>query len=580
MGGVLLNKSLPLNLEGNEAEKKEERKFSLFGNIDESGKQEMSFEDNPGRMADSSERNELIRPVDMPDLDPCKVTEKDEQDAMPEIDLAINNFITKKSSILSNQEPNSPKLVRRATLLYNSEGFEIKEEKPDESSNVPRGCKWLDKLLDNFIRCISLFLQLFTGVLKFLINICFEICNPTPKKQKEFFNQAEATQLTDTLTEQDEVLPLNIRKESPEWPEIAKLITDSFTFLLKEVKEAINYSNSTQMELSLGNIMFIVAHFLEICGYAAVAFSNQVGWTEGNSESGDASDAVLVDNQYWVEIFWTCFALSIVFANITPRAIYLAKAGRLGLNTDGSKAKFPSPQFFLAKLISLLCKSAYLTIMKAFLNVFSCTYDDSDGDWYVTRNSDLTCFSSTHSMYIGLAVLGLILYYPGSTLLYPNIQYQDKSLDLKFDTTFLVIEAQGKIIIAGVVAFFAVERYLWLHLIVSLAVLVILAILCGFMKPCMVRSYNLWKVGGYVAAAWCCGLALINIYTDIGLACFITLWVGLAILLILLIALQYRLYGCNISRLKHLKSALKGREVVDDAVSRNSSMMKSQVKQA
>lgn len=574
MGGVLLNRSLPLHIEGNEVEKKEERKFSMFANI---GKNEMSFEDDPARVMDHSERNELIRPVEMEDFNTPKAIE---QDAMSGIDLAINNYITKKSSIYNKEDPKSPKLVRRATLLYNSKGFEIKEETQDQSSNFPKGFKWIDKLLDNFIRCISLFLELFTGLLKFLIQIFFEICNPTPKQQKELFNQAEATELPEVLTDQDEILPENVRKESPEWPEIAKLITDSFTLLLTEVKEAIKHQNSTEMEINSGNIMFIVGHFLEVCGYAAVAFSSQVGWAQGNSQSGDASDAVLVDNQFWVEIFWTCLALSIVFALISPRAIQLAKSGTLGLNKDRSKAKFPSPQFFLAKLISLIGKSAYLTIMKAFLNVFSCTYDDSNGDWYVTRNSDLTCFSSFHSMYIGLAVIGLILYYPGSTLLYPNIQYQDKSLDLKFDTTFLVIEAQGKVIIAGVVAFFALERYLWLHLIVSLAVLVILALLCGFMKPCIVRSYNIWKVGGYVASAWCCCWALINIYAGIGIACFITLWVGLVMLLILLIAIQYRLYGCNITKLKHLKAALKGREVVDDAVSRNNSIIKSQEKLA
>jgi hypothetical protein len=33
----------------------------------------------------------------------------------------------------------------------------------------------------------------------------------------------------------------------------------------------------------------------------------------------------------------------------------------------------------------------------------------------------------------------LLVFYPILTFLYPNVQYQNKSLDLKYDPTYLVI---------------------------------------------------------------------------------------------------------------------------------------------
>lgn len=108
----------------------------------------------------------------------------------------------------------------------------------------------------------------------------------------------------------------------------------------------------------------------------------------------------------------------------------------------------------------------------------------------------------------------MLLYYPAATLLLPNLQYQDKTLDLKFDTSYIVAESQGKLIIAGVAAFFAKEKYILLQLGISFIVCLILAIITIFAKPCLVKSYNIWKAGGYCIAAWACGWAFLNIATQ------------------------------------------------------------------
>lgn len=44
-------------------------------------------------------------------------------------------------------------------------------------------------------------------------------------------------------------------------------------------------------------------------------------------------------------------------------------------------------------------------------------------------------------MTVGL--FGIIIYYPLATFFFPNLQFQDRALDLKYDPTFMVLVIQG-----------------------------------------------------------------------------------------------------------------------------------------
>jgi len=50
---------------------------------------------------------------------------------------------------------------------------------------------------------------------------------------------------------------------------------------------------------------------------------------------------------------------------------------------------------------------------------------------------------------MGMAAVAIILYYPISTFMFPNFQFQDKGLDLKYDPSFLVLNIQAKLLITG-----------------------------------------------------------------------------------------------------------------------------------
>lgn len=170
-----------------------------------------------------------------------------------------------------------------------------------------------------------------------------------------------------------------------------------------------------------------------------------------------------------------------------------------------------------------------------------------------------------HIIYIILAIVSVICYYPIATLLYPNIQYQNQESDIKHDTTYLVIESQGKLLIAGVSAFFLKSKYLWLQLSVVMCVCFILLIVNFIMKPCFVKSLNMWKRAGYTTAIWSCGCALISFQTNQKVLAFVCLIAGYGVIIGVMIMLQKKLYGCaGFKKLKHLKLILAGKEIYDE----------------
>lgn len=158
--------------------------------------------------------------------------------------------------------------------------------------------------------------------------------------------------------------------------------------------------------------------------------------------------------------------------------------------------------------------------MKSFIDAFSCNYDVNP--WTLYEDPTIICNEGTHYLYIFLAVIGVLLYYPLSSFLFPNIQFQNKSLDLKYDPTFIVILTQMKLLISGIsyiifisyislfffsynkgtASFFPVGTGLIIQLTVSTIALLFLALIDKIMKPCLVKKHNILEVGGYLIAAW------------------------------------------------------------------------------
>ena len=472
----------------------------------------------------------------------------------------VVNEISPKKEILPEESKNTQKnqeipesldqknsFSRSDTLFYKSKKFKtIKEESKGKSQSC----------LSKFLKCLASIplgiLKVFRGVFRSML-IC---CSPISYEENKFFER-ENEEPEQELVE---------RRESPEWPEICEIITSNFKLLLEEARKVINEGQPTTMQVNLTNIIQVVSHGFEVVSFCAIGFAEEVNWSFETNGISETSNVVLAETSYWEATFWVLFSLCVVYFLMLFPAVKLIKQGRLGMNKDGTKATFPSLQFFMEKTINFLSKTLYLTIMSGLLGVFSCEYDEnSDPKWFVMRKQDMECFGSDHALYASLAILAIVMYYPGATLLYPNMQYQNKALDIKFDSTYLVLESQGKLIIAGFAAFFAKETYIKFQLGATFWVCLVLFVVALKNQPCLVKSYNLWKAGGFLFPIWLMVWAVVNLSTDLQTLSLGMMFSGLVLILAGLIVTQYKLYGCRkFRRIARIKSIVQGKEIYDE----------------
>ena len=369
-----------------------------------------------------------------------------------------------------------------------------------------------------------------------LIIKCIKGCfAPIPKLTKTHLLSLELGEAFD-ITEES----LTERRKSPDWPQITNKLLNSMQICLEQAKNKLASVHITILQLNLTNAVGLIGQILEMYTFVSIAFSSPVGWLG----AGNSSEGLAAVDGIWKASFWCAIGLSVVFFILVKIAIKYLGAGMLGLNSDKSIAKFPSAQFFLSKSLTLLGDICYLSIVKILLGAFACEITNSS--WSLIQSPDIECFTIAHSPYLIAGVLALLIYYPAATLLYPNLQYQDKALDLKFDTTFLVLESQGKLIVAGFAAFFNSKDFLWLQLAVVIAVCVFLFYWCCVKKPCIIVSINAWKAGGFLAIAWICMWALVNRYArNMQIIAFICMVIGVGGVGAVLIILQCTVFGCS-----------------------------------
>ena len=403
------------------------------------------------------------------------------------------------------------------------------------------------KCLDKFSNCSSSFFRIIVTCCGRIFDSSLNTLKSDPSNKVAKYEEIK-----------DKPLLLE-RQPSPSWEEICCLIVEKFDESNKEARKGEN-EKTIYMTFNLANMIGILGHITEIYSFSSIGFYKEVGWTYGSFFTR-TSTVILADNDYWVETYWTCFSCSIIFVLLLIPALKLIKQGRLGLNQDFTVAKFPAPNFLLSKLIGLFGKTMYMTVMCSFLSSFSCIY--SNNSWHLMRYSSIECFSGEHTMYFVLSIVLMLIYYPAATLVFPSIAYQDKALDIKFDTSYLVLESQGKVLIAAFAVFFAKEKYIWLQLIVSIVVSLFLFFICLRMRPCLIRSYNLWKTGGFLVPVWVCTCALINYYTQMTLLALILLVAGLAVLVIVLVIVYWKVYGFSVRKIKETKKEVSQVKVLD-----------------
>mmetsp|Transcript_25443 Transcript_25443/g.71474 ORF Transcript_25443/g.71474 Transcript_25443/m.71474 type:complete len:1715 (-) Transcript_25443:36-5180(-) len=220
-----------------------------------------------------------------------------------------------------------------------------------------------------------------------------------------------------------------------------------------------------------------------------------------------------VDSLRTMQLFWiSCIFCCAVPLYLMP-AIRQAREQTLGLGEGGKKlSPFSKAGLYFngIKIVS----AAVAPVMTTLFSAFVCdTCEPSPR--YLSRMS-VRCGSATHVVYLVCGLLAALAYYPLIAYLQPQLQFKSKSLDLKFEPTYLVLVAQTKLSLAVVVNFWSEDRSRRCgegvtasqRLTQGAQQLGIAAVLCGFLayrtlqsRPCIVAEFNVARFALLSAAA-------------------------------------------------------------------------------
>ena len=206
-------------------------------------------------------------------------------------------------------------------------------------------------------------------------------------------------------------------------------------------------------------------------------------------------------------VFWLACIIACIFPIYSYKSIQMAKSGTLGMNPDGSKVSSCSILGLYFTGLSVISTTLYFGIVKTMLSAFACDWSDISDRVFLLAYPDITCFSVAEPLHILMclgAVAAIMLYYPLATLLQPQFQFKDKSLDIKYDPSYLILYGQGELLFAGATVFFGADEgniaYLLLFILIVLCLS--LASLTYSMQPCMVPEVNRWRTAVFTACAF------------------------------------------------------------------------------
>jgi len=91
------------------------------------------------------------------------------------------------------------------------------------------------------------------------------------------------------------------------------------------------------------------------------------------------------------------------------------------------------------------------------------------------------------------------------------MQFADKSLDIKFDTTFLIMVAQGKLFLAGISSYWQSRPEVIIF--TALPLYTIFYVMNVSMKPCLIPLVNPWRSMSYLIGVSLCSGAVYATFT-------------------------------------------------------------------
>jgi hypothetical protein len=170
----------------------------------------------------------------------------------------------------------------------------------------------------------------------------------------------------------------------------------------------------------------------------------------------------------------------------------------------GKAARLGTGPWWYMQVLSVLGNIGYQPLLLNLLAITVCR--EYDGLLVVSGTSDLVCWSGHHMWYVSIGLFTGLVFYPAATILFPNFQFLDSTLDIKYSPSFLLQLLQAKLVLAYFKAYWgtAADNS---HTSATVLLSVSLVVFCGqalsshLMQPCLARHMNIVRTLSFSASA-------------------------------------------------------------------------------
>ena len=324
-------------------------------------------------------------------------------------------------------------------------------------------------------------------------------------------------------------------------------IEEANTFIQKKIdkfsvkqknKKAKQSEQKEKFAFNKPNLITIFTKILEFYQLSSIGLKKEVSWNIWREPLAKSSDLMLIENNpYFIPVFWVAFFLAICYIPVAWYSKRKIISGGIGKDAQGESQKITTAEGLRKYMIMIAGSQLYMFIIKSQLSVFACNVEELPP---VLWNTNIVCYETLHIAHFFCAIACIFAYYPLATFIYPMLQFNDSVLEIKFNTTFLIILSQTKLIITAVTVFLPYQYYLKYQLSFASAALFLLFTYVTYEKPCLVTKVNIWMSAGYFMAFLTNFMGFINVQVGGSLVVNIIFFILLLITLIVTIILYCR----------------------------------------
>ncbi|OMJ82960.1 hypothetical protein SteCoe_16235 [Stentor coeruleus] len=298
-----------------------------------------------------------------------------------------------------------------------------------------------------------------------------------------------------------------------------KTLAEAYTIMIDTILQAKKKKEVTQEDIgkkitlkSLSNIIAIISKIIEFIQLSAIGFKKEINWKIYSEPLAIVSDSVLIENNHnFLPVFWTCFVLAGLYCPLAWQSWKSISLNRLGRDKSGVIAKFCSFENLKKRFMNMIGSLLYMFILKSQLSVFACNINI---DPPVVWNTNIVCYQSLHIGHFFSALVCICAYYPIATFIFPLLQFTDASLEIKFETTFVILLSQIKLFITGITVFLPYQYYLKYQLAIASVALGFIFLYSAIKQPCIAKKLNVWFSLGYFIAFVTNVLGFVNYMAD------------------------------------------------------------------